>query len=390
MEQVTQMDYRAVPDLNEFFLEDVHRTGKRLGAGAFGVVEELTVGGTLCAGKQLHAALLDAHDEGIDRMMSRLISECKLMSKVRHPNIVQFMGLCLFGESVHPVIVMEKVDVNMENVLETHSNLPLPLILRILKDITKGLIYMHGQKPPIIHRDLTARNVLINKASMNAKIADLGNALMVDPVKLTTTLSQAPGTLPYMPPEALLYRPNYDSMLDMFSFGHLALYAVIQTYPGDLLPPTYSDPLTEELRARSEVDRREKYIKMLLSKLTKDHVVTKIILQCLHNLPEKRYEDMVESITRNMMNISLYFRLTAAKVMKQLGSIYTDEDDPYIEVNLVDLISKVDEKESKLSPSSSLNESFNESSAENFMQRRIKEFKVHAQYTYVDCSHIGH
>ena len=162
--------------MKEFFLENVQKTGKRLGSGAFGVVEELTVGGTHYAGKTLHSTLLDAHNEGIDRVIKRFISECKLMSQVRHPNIVQFMGLCLFHDNIHPSLVMEKLDLNLENVLGTYSDIPLPLIVRVLKDISKGLIYLHGKSPPIIHRDLTARNVLINKASMNPKIVDLGNA----------------------------------------------------------------------------------------------------------------------------------------------------------------------------------------------------------------------
>lgn len=281
--------YRDVPELKEFFLEDVHKTGKRLGSGAFGVVEELTIDGTHYAGKTLHSTLLDAHNEGMNRVIKRFISECKLMSQVRHPNIVQFMGLCLFHDSIHPSLVIEKLDLNLENVLGTYSNLPFPLTVRVLKDISKGLVYLHGKSPPIIHRDLTARNVLVNKASMNAKIADLGNALMIDPAKLSNTLSQAPGTLPYMPPEAILCKPNYNSMLDMFSFGHLGLFTVTQTYPGNLLPSTYTDPSTEKLQARSEVERREEYISVLVAKLSKDHTVTKVIIQCLHNSPEKRY-----------------------------------------------------------------------------------------------------
>ena len=287
--QQISYNYQHVPELRKFFLKNVQRTGKRLGSGAFGVVEELTVGETLYAGKTLHSSLLDAHNEGMDKIIERFISECKLMSQVRHPNIVQFMGLCLFPNSIHPSLVMEKLDLNLENVLETYSDIPLPLIVRILKDIIRGLIYLHGKTPPIIHRDLTARNVLVNQASMNATIADLGNALMIDPAKLSNTLSQAPGTLPYMPPEAILCQPKYNSMLDMFSFGHLGLFAVTQTYPGNLLPSTYTDPTTDTLHARSEVQRRGEYIHSLVAKLTKDHVVTKIILQCLHNTPEKRY-----------------------------------------------------------------------------------------------------
>ena len=285
----TYNSYRDVPDLKEFIVEDVQKTGKRLGSGAFGVVEEVTFGGTLYAGKKLHAFLLDEQNDGIDRMIGRFISECKLMSRIRHPNIVQFMGLCFFRESIHPVLVMEKVDFSLEKIIENHKSLPLQVIIRILRDVIRGLIYLHCQKPPIIHRDLTARNVLVIKASMTAKIADLGNALMVDPKKLSTTLSQAPGTLPYMPPEALLSKPSYDCMLDMFSFGHLALYAIIQESPKDLLSPTYNDQSTDELKARSEVERRSQYTSKLFDKLTKDHLLTRMILQCLHNLPDRRY-----------------------------------------------------------------------------------------------------
>ena len=284
-------NYRDVPELKELFLENVQKTGNRLGSGAFGVVEELTVGGTLYAGKTLHSALLDAHNEGMERIIKRFISECKMVSQIRHPNIVQFMGLCLFSNNIHPSLVMEKMDLNLEYVLGAYSDLPLPLIVRILMDIVKGLIYLHGKSPPIIHCDLTARNVLVN-TSMVAKITDLGNALMIDPAQLSSTLSWTPGTLPYMPPQAILYKPKYDSMLDMFSFGHLGLFAATQKNPGNLLPSTYMDPSTEKLQARSEVERREEYISVLVAKLTKDHAVTKVILQCLHNLPEKRYANL--------------------------------------------------------------------------------------------------
>lgn len=279
--KLSQARYGDIPGLKGYnMLKNVRKTGNILGSGAFGIVEELTVGGTLCAGKKLHTQILDIHT------IDRFISECKLMSKLRHPRIVQFMGLCFFDDSEHPTIVMEKLDVNLETLLETHQNIPFPLTLRILQDVAEALIYLHGQKPPIIHRDLTARNVLITKASMKAKVADLGNALCIaDHAKLTNTLSQAPGTLPYMPPEALIYGPRYNSMLDMFSFGHLALFAVIQEFPKELLPPTYYDP---DLKARSEVERRGKYITKLYAKLTKDHAITKMILWCLHNKPEER------------------------------------------------------------------------------------------------------
>lgn len=283
--------FSDIPELKEFILDDIHRTGTTLGHGAFGVVEELKMGGTLCAGKRLHGELLSVYNEkeGIQRIIKRFREECRLMSKIHHPRIVRFLGLCFFEDSPYPMLVMEKFDVNLETVLETHKNIPFPLILHILQDITEGLIYMHSQRPPIIHRDLTARNVLIDQRSFRATISDLGNSrlCMADPTRFTHTLTQAPGTLSYMSPEALEYKPSYDGKLDMFSFGHLALFAAIQEFPKVLEAPTYYEGGV--IKGRSEVERREKYVVKLIAKLTNEHVVTKLIFQCLHNLPQNRY-----------------------------------------------------------------------------------------------------
>ena len=279
-----------ISELKEFILDDIHRTGTTLGHGAFGVVEELKMGGTLCAGKRLHAELLSVHNEkeGIQRLVKRFKEECRLMSKIHHPRIVRFLGLCFFDDNPYPMLVMEKFDVNLETVLETHKDIPFPLILLILQDIAEGLIYLHGQRPPIIHRDLTARNVLVDQRSFRATISDLGNSrlCLADNTKLTQTLTQAPGTLSYMSPEALECKPSYDGKLDVFSFGHLALFAVIQEFPKVLEAPTYYEDGI--IKGRSEVERRERYITKLVAKLTKDHVVTKMVFRCLHNLPEKR------------------------------------------------------------------------------------------------------
>ena len=281
-------------ELNDYLLEDVTKTGKRLGNGAFGTVEEVAVGGTICAGKKLHANLLDPQDEGVERVLERFITECKLMSKVRHPNVVQFIGLGYVDDSPHPVLVMERLDTNLDILLERKKSLPLPLVLHILLDITKGLSYLHGFKPPIVHRDLTARNVLLTSASMQAKIADLGNALMIDKHTLSRTLSQVPGTTSYMPPEALEKSPMYNIALDIFSFGHLVLFSILEEFPGDLRPIRYNDPLTGDLRARSEVERREEYILRLFDKLTKDHPITRMTIECLNNNPERRWVHCVQ------------------------------------------------------------------------------------------------
>ena len=83
--------------------------------------------------------------------------------------------------------------------------------------------------PPPFLRDLSAKNVLLN-SSMVAKISDLGNSRIVDlqPGQLVKTLSRVPGTLVYMPPEAFDNSSKYGPRLDIFSFGHLALFTITQ------------------------------------------------------------------------------------------------------------------------------------------------------------------
>ena len=278
----------ATNDLREFLIENAVATGKKLGTGAFGEVLELLVDGTvLCAGKQLHAVLVDPLNVGTQASIARFSSECSLMSQVDHCNIVQFMGVCFLEPSAHPLLVMEKLDASLDEVLEKHAGIPYPLILSILLDITSGLFYLHEFTPPIVHRDLTARNVLLKYPTLQAKIADLGNAMMVDPSKLRM-LSKAPGTTSYMPPEALQEVPKYDTQLDVFSFGHLTLFALTEEFP-TVTPNTYNDPKTRELRARTEVQRREKHIEKLVERLTDDHNITRLTIRCLHNLPEERY-----------------------------------------------------------------------------------------------------
>lgn len=243
-------------NLGRFTLENVMRTGLKLGVGSFGSVEEVKMAGTLYAGKIWHDSLLDPQNEGVENMMKRFALECELMSQVHHPNIVQFMGICFLQGSPYPVLVMERLDFSLDKLLQTRENLPLRLKLQVLHDVTKGLVHLHNMKPSVVHRDLTTCNVLLNKHSLMAKLVDLGNARMIEPGKLSKTLSKNPGTQVYMPPESTGINPVYDSSLDVFSFGHLALYTITNVFPCNLLPATYYDPKTFNLFPRSELERR--------------------------------------------------------------------------------------------------------------------------------------
>lgn len=287
---MNHQSYEKHADLRKYVLHNVERTGVKLGSGSFGTVEEVTMSGTVFAGKIWHEILLEPYNEGVDNMIRRFTAECELMSQVSHPNIVQFMGICFMENSPYPILVMERLHTSLDNLLKTRQNLPLGLKLHVLLDISRGLVHLHNHmQPSIVHRDLTTCNVLLNNDSLRAKIADLGNARMIEPGKLSKTLSRCPGTQVYMPPEATEATPLYDSSLDIFSFGHLALYAIIENFPCNLLPATYNDPNTPyRLFPRSEFERRHQYIEILHSKIGKTHALSVMIGQCLNNVPKLR------------------------------------------------------------------------------------------------------
>jgi serine/threonine protein kinase len=182
-----------------------------------------------CAGKKLHGALMAVENEGVAEMARRYLRECHLMSAICHPNIIQFLGICFLPGTPLPVLVMERLETSLDDLLENMPDLPLSLKRSILEEVASGLLYLHKRPSPVIHRDLTARNVLLT-SSLVAKISDLGSSRIVDmsPGQMARTLSSMPGTLVYMPPEALDDRHHYGPALDIFSFGHLALFTIIQ------------------------------------------------------------------------------------------------------------------------------------------------------------------
>ena len=185
--------------------------------------------GLVCAAKKIHEILLDTENMGVREMAAKYLQECQIMSDLRHPNIALFMGLCFLDNSQLPLLVMERLEGSLDDLLETVPHILLILKRSILEDVARGLLYLHKHNPLIIHRDMTAKNVLLT-SSLVGKITDLGNSRIVDiqPGQLAQTLSRNPGTLVYMPPEALTAASRYGPSLDIFSFGHLGLFVGLQ------------------------------------------------------------------------------------------------------------------------------------------------------------------
>ena len=131
------------------------------------------------------------------------------MSTLHHPHIVLFLGICELSDSQLPALVMKQLLTSLHDLLETWPNIPLGIKHSILCDITAGLSYLHGHTPPLVHRDLSARNIVMNSA-MTAKIADLDVARIVPNIRVAT-MTKAPGASNYMPPEALENEARYNT-----------------------------------------------------------------------------------------------------------------------------------------------------------------------------------
>ena len=71
---------QAFPELQRFVLPDVRSTGRQLGVGSYGTVEELEVNGVLSAGKRLHDALLRRDNADVENIQRKYFEECQVMS----------------------------------------------------------------------------------------------------------------------------------------------------------------------------------------------------------------------------------------------------------------------------------------------------------------------
>lgn len=207
--------------LKKFEVRNVTRTGRRLGRG-LGSVHEYIREGVPLAGKVIDEALITTDTE---YARNKYLKECTLMSSFRHPNIVQFSGVLFDAASSVPVILMEKLEFSLQQLLHRIPNTTLSLKVSIYADIARGLAYLHGLD--IVHRGIIPENILLDR-TFTAKITGFRWAKLVEfRSKFLAQFTKYPATSPdYLPPEAS--DVEYGSPLDIFSIGHLMLYTSIQ------------------------------------------------------------------------------------------------------------------------------------------------------------------
>ena len=198
-----------------------------LGTGAYGQVFRATLDELPCAAKLLHAILLDP-----DKPRNRTLfeQECRFLSEIRHPNIVQYLDVEEDEVSGLPILLMELMDDSLTHFLEqSEEPLAYHVQVNIGHDIALAVAFLHLNH--IVHRDLSSSNVLLIGEGSRAKVTDFGMSTLTELNPRMTGLTKCPGNPAYMSPEALLDPPVYTEKLDCFQVGVLMLQIMTRKYP---------------------------------------------------------------------------------------------------------------------------------------------------------------
>ena len=292
-------------------------TDRELGHGSYATVLELEYMGLKCAGKKIHELLL--RQGGASYTVRRFEEECRLLSQVRHPNVVQFLGVHFEQGESAPILVMEFLPTNLTSCIDRYGILPKEISYSILHGVALGLCYLHSQTPLIIHRDLSSNNVLLTP-NMTSKISDLGVARILNLTSLQASrMTQTPGTPAYMPPEVMVAKPKYDTSIDVFSYGIMMIHMFSGKWPEPQVGPTRAEP--GRLIPVTEAERRD----VFLQAIGRDHSLMDLILKCIDNHPQTR--SRISEIVRRLAAMVLQFPTSFSNQLEMLKCIDHQEEE---------------------------------------------------------------
>ena len=199
--------------------DEILITNEHLGRGAWGEVKVASFRGSRVAAKCFHSLIISDYNRQL------FIREITMAASLRHPNLVQFIGASLEGD---PVIISELMTTSLRSVLQ-RGPIEHAQITSISLDVARALNYLHLTKPvPMIHRDISSANVLLNPLPNNlwkAKVSDYGSVNFIQ--QLHTVM---PGNPAYAAPEADT-PANQSPKMDIFSFGILLMEMVLRKQP---------------------------------------------------------------------------------------------------------------------------------------------------------------
>ena len=202
--------------------DEITVTVEVLGEGGWGEVKVGVFRGTRVAVKTLYEVIVN------DYYLQLFSREMEVASRVRHPNLLQFIGATKVGQLM---IITELMPTSLRRELEKHSLLRSQVI-SIATDVVSALNYLHSFRPrPILHRDVSSANVLLEPSEGNnwkGKLSDYGSANLMDNINTSN-----PGSPVYSAPEAST--PSlHSAAMDIYSFGILLLEMATGQFPSTI------------------------------------------------------------------------------------------------------------------------------------------------------------
>lgn len=160
--------------------------------------------------------------------IQKLKSEVQLLRHLHHKNITRCYD-AWFDDYHNTMVFITELCTSgsLREYMGKYGHVEQKVIRSWASQILQGLVYLHGQKPPIAHRDLKCDNIFINGNTGELKIGDLGLACVMQADKKVKR--SILGTPEYMAPEIL--EGNYSELVDVYAFGMCVLEMLTLEYP---------------------------------------------------------------------------------------------------------------------------------------------------------------
>lgn len=190
----------------QFRMEEIHLKGS-IGNGSYGEVYRAVVRNQLVAVKKLHVKSLKA--EQIDAFCK----EASLMCQLIHPNVVGFIGAVTEPHNLCIITEFCSRGSMADLLLDDSISMDFPRKVKFALHAARGMAYLHGSNPVILHRDLKSDNLLVSD-DWNVKVADFGLTRFLTEKKIMTQV----GTPMWMAPEIIMGK-KYTEKADVYAFG---------------------------------------------------------------------------------------------------------------------------------------------------------------------------
>ncbi|OWM74801.1 hypothetical protein CDL15_Pgr004568 [Punica granatum] len=256
-----------------------------IGSGAYGSVYKARLSSDhIIAVKKFHVSP-DGDIVGTTEMswQKAFRSEIRALTEIRHRNIVKLYGFC--SSSRHSFLVYEYLEGgSLENLLSDHETAAgFGWLERrnVAKCVADALCYMHHDcSPPIIHRDISSKNILLD-VEYEAHVSDFGTARFMK--QDSSNWTSFAGTFGYAAPK-LAFTMEVNEKCDVYSFGVVILELIMGRHPGDLISSSISS--VYHMQLKEILDRRIPYPK---DEIMADLIsVLDIAFSCLSYRPESR------------------------------------------------------------------------------------------------------